>query len=36
MKEEINALRSWATERARNASTIDFPSGKIDLEDEDL
>jgi SpoVK/Ycf46/Vps4 family AAA+-type ATPase len=36
MKEEINALRSWATERARNASTIDFPSGSIDVEEEDL
>ena len=36
MKEEIQALRSWATERARNASTIDFPSGNIDLDDEDL
>ena len=36
MKEEIDALRSWAIERARNASTIDFPSGNIDLDDEDL
>ena len=36
LKEEIDALRSWAIERARNASTIDFPSGNIDLDDEDL
>jgi SpoVK/Ycf46/Vps4 family AAA+-type ATPase len=34
MKEEISALRKWANERARNASTIDISSGKIDAEEE--
>lgn len=34
MKEEISALRKWANERARNASTMDISSGKIDLEEE--
>jgi len=34
MKEEISALRRWANERARNASTLDISSGKIDLEEE--
>jgi hypothetical protein len=34
MKEEISSLRRWANERARNASTLEISSGKIDLEEE--
>jgi SpoVK/Ycf46/Vps4 family AAA+-type ATPase len=36
MKEEINALRKWATERARNASKSDRIIVRNKIEEEDL